>query len=44
VSSAIRLRLDLFGADLDISIGFYERFLGFELQRRHVDYAQPARR
>jgi lactoylglutathione lyase len=35
----MRLRLELFVADLDASIRFYERVLAFELQRREPDYA-----
>jgi len=35
----MRLRLELFVADLDVSIRFYERALGFRLARREPDYA-----
>jgi lactoylglutathione lyase len=39
----VRLRLELFVADLDASIGFYERALGFTLERREDRYASLRR-
>lgn len=35
----MRLRLELFVADLDRSIAFYEEVLGLALDRREADYA-----
>ncbi len=38
--SGMRLRLELFVEDMDASIGFYTRVLGFEVLREHPgDYA-----
>ncbi len=37
------LRIELFVDDLDTSIAFYERTLGFELTRRDEDYASLRR-
>jgi catechol 2,3-dioxygenase-like lactoylglutathione lyase family enzyme len=39
----MRLRIELFVEDLDTSIGFYERTLGFELTRRDEHYASLRR-
>jgi predicted enzyme related to lactoylglutathione lyase len=36
-------RIELFVADLDTSIRFYEQVLGFELERRETDYASLRR-
>src|SRR3712207_9350160 len=39
-ASGMRLRLELFVEDMDASIGFYTRVLGFEVLREHPgDYA-----
>jgi catechol 2,3-dioxygenase-like lactoylglutathione lyase family enzyme len=35
----MRLRIELFVDDMDASIDFYERALGFRLARRESDYA-----
>ncbi len=39
----MRLRIELFVDDLDTSIAFYERVLGFELTRRDERYASLRR-
>jgi catechol 2,3-dioxygenase-like lactoylglutathione lyase family enzyme len=39
----VSFRLELFVADLDASIGFYERVLGFALERRDEGYASLRR-
>jgi lactoylglutathione lyase len=39
----VRFRLELFVADLDASIGFYEHALGFTLERREAGYASLRR-
>ena len=36
-------RIELFVDNLDVSIGFYERALGFRVIRREADYASLAR-
>jgi catechol 2,3-dioxygenase-like lactoylglutathione lyase family enzyme len=40
---AMRFRLELFVADLDTSVAFYERALGFRVARRETEYASLLR-
>jgi lactoylglutathione lyase len=39
----MRLRMELFVADLDVSVAFYRDVLGFEVERRSEDYASLRR-
>ena len=39
----MRFRLELFVEDLDASVAFYERALGFRVARREADYASLCR-
>jgi catechol 2,3-dioxygenase-like lactoylglutathione lyase family enzyme len=39
MTTGMGLRLELFVADMDASIAFYRRVLGFALVRREADYA-----
>jgi lactoylglutathione lyase len=41
--TAMRLRLELFVADMDASIAFYTRALGYRVVRREADYASLRR-
>jgi hypothetical protein len=43
VRTAMRFRLELFVEDLDTSVAFYERALGFRVARREPEYASLRR-